>query len=452
MLRALVDVCLAIELAHSRGVIHRDLKPANIMLGDYGEVYVLDWGIARVIGEGELAADGAATLEGHTATGVMLGTLGYMAPEQVRGDADVGPAADVYTLGAILFEILAGEALHPLGHAAIASTLTNPEQAPSQRAPERAIPPELDAACTAALAAEPAARPSARGLCDRIQHYLDGDRDVEHRRALAAAHLARARQASSHVEALQIAGRALALDPEAKDAAALVTSLMLAPPRDPPAELAARLRELDTAYSRRSARVAIYSLLAFFAFIPLMLWSGFAAPVLGIGAYVAIGGLVVFIHRYGGVGGRALYATFAGFALLAAFLPRIIGPFIIAPAIIGIMAMGLLAQPGLMRRPVLVLSILVAAFVGPIGLEAVGVFAPTWSVTGGAVVSSSAVIHLGGAPTTLILVFGNIATIVITGLFSRDLSASRREAQRRVEIHAWHLQQLVPVATRRDAD
>src|SRR5207248_3772193 len=116
LLRAFVDVCFAIELAHQRGIVHRDVKPANIMLGDYNEVYVLDWGVARV-----LRAERTSSLSidsdvrpGMTAAGAMLGTPGYMAPEQMRGD-DVGTAADVYSPGAILFETLAGVSLHPAG-------------------------------------------------------------------------------------------------------------------------------------------------------------------------------------------------------------------------------------------------------------------------------------------------------------------------------------------------
>jgi serine/threonine-protein kinase len=82
LLRAFADVCLAIELAHGRGVVHRDLKPANIMLGDFGEVYVLDWGLARVLGEHD-ASVGAdvESLDGMTQAGSVLGTPGYMAPE-----------------------------------------------------------------------------------------------------------------------------------------------------------------------------------------------------------------------------------------------------------------------------------------------------------------------------------------------------------------------------------
>nr|MBA3457456.1 serine/threonine protein kinase [Deltaproteobacteria bacterium] len=105
LLRAYSDVCLAVEFAHTRGVIHRDLKPANIMLGDFGEVYVLDWGVARVMGD-----DSTDSLEigpskepaGSTEAGTVLGTIGYMPPEQLRG-MSIDRRADVYALGCILF-------------------------------------------------------------------------------------------------------------------------------------------------------------------------------------------------------------------------------------------------------------------------------------------------------------------------------------------------------------
>ena len=125
------------SLAHSRRVVHRDLKPANIMLGDFGEVYVLDWGVARVLDDSEgepVSSSDIVSVDEGTRTGQLLGTPGYMAPEQMRS-VPVGPAADVYALGAILFEILSGEPLHPRGQAALASTLAGHPGSPASRTP-----------------------------------------------------------------------------------------------------------------------------------------------------------------------------------------------------------------------------------------------------------------------------------------------------------------------------
>src|SRR5207248_10737095 len=115
------QVCQAVAYAHSRGVIHRDLKPANVMVGAFGEVQVMDWGLAKVL-EGTAAGGAPAPppAAGETEnppgpgtasqTGVALGTYAYMPPEQARGEVGrVDRRSDVFGLGAILCEILTGQ-------------------------------------------------------------------------------------------------------------------------------------------------------------------------------------------------------------------------------------------------------------------------------------------------------------------------------------------------------
>lgn len=107
-IRVLMQICRALQFAHRRGFVHRDLKPENVMVGSFGEVYVLDWGIAVALhddgtGRFPLAADARA----------MAGTPSYMAPEMLGGDEPhIGPWTDVYLVGAVLYEILAGHAPH----------------------------------------------------------------------------------------------------------------------------------------------------------------------------------------------------------------------------------------------------------------------------------------------------------------------------------------------------
>ncbi len=132
LLTIFLKICDAIAFAHSKGVIHRDLKPENIMLGGYGEVQVLDWGLAKIVAskaQGTESRDPERTIQApdwltediesirrdiqnlKTVAGKMMGTPSYMAPEQVSGKvSEIGPRADIYALGGILYSILA---LHP---------------------------------------------------------------------------------------------------------------------------------------------------------------------------------------------------------------------------------------------------------------------------------------------------------------------------------------------------
>jgi eukaryotic-like serine/threonine-protein kinase len=180
-LRIFQKICEPVAFAHARGVLHRDLKPANVMIGPFGEVLVMDWGVSKLLvscsqrstssipadGAGQACTDGlapdaaAGETEGFdTAYGTVIGTPGYMAPEQARGER-VDQRCDVYSLGAIL------------------NSLLNVEDArdPAQpRTPlgicRRRI---LDAIAAKAMAAKVEERyPSVRELMADIEHYIDG--------------------------------------------------------------------------------------------------------------------------------------------------------------------------------------------------------------------------------------------------------------------------------------
>ena len=152
-LRILAQVCHAVHYAHARGVLHRDLKPENVMVGEYGEVYLVDWGIAVALPH----AEDLEELPLATDVRGIVGTLPYMAPEMVAGDGRaLGVHSDVYLLGSVLHEVLAGtlrhqgDSLPQLVHAAWVS-----------EAPElgEAVPEELAALVIRATAKEPSDRP-----------------------------------------------------------------------------------------------------------------------------------------------------------------------------------------------------------------------------------------------------------------------------------------------------
>jgi serine/threonine protein kinase len=183
LLRIFQKVCEAVEFAHSRGVLHRDLKPSNIMAGPFGEVLVMDWGIAsRVKGDTSNEAkdlsvsdiDAESSIP-DTAHGTVLGTPSYMSPEQARGDVTLlDNRTDVYGLGAILYFLLTGFPPHPgdsvdtILNRIVAGDLKRPREI------AQGMPKRLEAICLKAMHREPILRyASARELASDVTRYLD---------------------------------------------------------------------------------------------------------------------------------------------------------------------------------------------------------------------------------------------------------------------------------------
>ena len=179
--------CEAVAYAHQQGVVHRDLKPDNIMVGDFGEVLVLDWGLARVAGQAEVLPGAVSGGGGVTRWGEIVGTPQYMAPEQALGEA-AGPASDVYALGATLHEILSGRPPFADGDLwEVLAAAQNGEVLPVTGA--LPVPPPLADLAGRAMALDPAARPpDARAFAAELGEWLDDSR----RRAAALAVVAEA--------------------------------------------------------------------------------------------------------------------------------------------------------------------------------------------------------------------------------------------------------------------
>lgn len=178
-----VDLCQAIAYAHSRGVIHRDIKTDNVMLGEFGETVVLDWGIAKVAGIPDDRTPAPAGRdpdpgEGSTQMGAILGTPAYMSPEQALGDVEeIDEQSDVWSLGAVLYEILTGEP--PFNGASVAEVIARVVAARIPPARERngEIPAELSAICERALQRDKRIRyPGAADLAADVLAYQAGAR------------------------------------------------------------------------------------------------------------------------------------------------------------------------------------------------------------------------------------------------------------------------------------
>ena len=179
LLRRFLDVCNAIDYAHSRGVIHRDIKPANIILGKHGETLVVDWGLAKAVGRadpsvGEQTIAPSSSGSSETMPGSAMGTPAYMSPEQALGDLDrLGPRSDVYSLGATLYCLLTGKP--PFEGEDVGEILRKVQR--GDFVPPRQLESSLDAAleaiCLKAMANQPGDRyPSCRALAEDVERWM----------------------------------------------------------------------------------------------------------------------------------------------------------------------------------------------------------------------------------------------------------------------------------------
>jgi serine/threonine protein kinase len=470
LLAAFQSVCLALEFAHSRGVIHRDLKPTNIMFGDFGEVYVLDWGIAKIKNEpNDVAASEQATnivdsgehLE--TQVGSFVGTLGYLSPEQLSGE-DVDGRSDVYALGALLFEMLAHEPLHRGSPLKIAqSTADQVDARCSTRYPDREVPPELEEICVKATMLEPKDRyQSARDLHDAIGGYLDGDRDLEARRALAKKHVELADVEVTAIEkdggaggahrakALGELGRALALDPTNETALGDIIELFLRPPSELPREVRADLQTSREEAQRVSARAGVIAFPAGVAMlVPVLVSMGVrdwttVAVIIACLTTASVLCLIQFLRP----NEKMSYVIMSTAALSFFAMSRIYGPLLLLPQMTMSTAFVFAMNPS-KRVQVASSVMMIAAFAVPLMLERVGILSPSYQFHDGQMIVVPNICALSEGMTLGFLGFGTILFMLAGGASIRRVRNALSDAEARLSLQAWQLRQLVPERARR---
>ena len=465
LLAAFGSICLAVEFAHEKGVVHRDIKPSNIMLGDFGEVYLLDWGLAKLLAsDDEEPTTALATppitgdaVTAATAVGAVLGTPGYMAPEQIDATiAPIGPATDVYALGAVLFEILSlrryVESKDALN--ATLETLQGAEPRPSRRAaPDRAsaIAATLDELCARALARTPAERvPSARALHDEVERYLAGAHDRERRRAQATAHL---ETALGHPDtedgrsaALRELGSAVAIDPDNTEARRALVRLLTAPPRELPPAVRQRVLDDEAARLRELARTRGISSLALAPFVPIALWVGVREPLL---FWLCAAGFVVAAPALNLLQSRMrtpkvwievlIHIVFLGSTI---GFGRIAGPLMLVPGLVIASAVQLQLHPRPRHRIGAIVACCVALVLA-FGLEVSGLVQPSYAVTGDGILIHARMLELPVAGIWF-LGMASLVTMVTPSVFAYRTRTELTAAEERLHVQAWQLAQIVP--------
>jgi serine/threonine-protein kinase len=473
LLTAFVQVCLAIDFAHARGVLHRDLKPGNVMLGDYGEVHVLDWGLAKILGkrerrDGEVTGAAAPDERGSqdsgqtpTLAGSVLGTPGYMSPEQASGEVDgLDARTDVYALGAILFEIVYREELHPGPGvpARMASTIGGGELRASHRKHGAEVPPELEAICKKACALDPDFRyPSARALADAVERFLDGERDEERRKTLAEEHVAKARalteradggDASARTEALRELGRALVLDPTHETALRALEAMLSHVPATPPPEARAEVTRAENAQRRavllaNAIRQAFWAVVAVTLYVTLPLRDASVAGVVVAGV-VGLFALSTFAWR-ARPGSRPWWAALVvGTAAVIGLASMVFGPFVFVPSLAATYTVLLAPQTTPPERTFLQVSLALAtlapALLGEAGvIPRVHEFLPD-----GAMVIRSPIFAFEPHWTLVILLATNALVVFVPGILGGRFFDRLRALEARSIVQSWTLRQLLP--------
>lgn len=462
LLSAFGRVCQAVHYAHEHGVLHRDIKPSNIILGEFGEVYLLDWGLAGLAKQRDEAVRElkALRLTRETMPGSLLGTPGYMSPEQATGGvSELGPPTDVYALGCILFEIVTlmplhdGEGIVSLLDSTIRGTT---DRRPSRRAGHLKIDPELDRIVMKATALSPEDRiQSARELFLQIDAYLDGRRDEEQRTQLADE---RARAAASEAElalskpegfderrqALRDAVGALSLDPTNELALRTFAEVTTNPPQRLPPDVDESLGEAVRARLRWAGGAVSVVYASAFVYLPFIAASIVEQWLPVILAYTlllaaAVAGLLTARAarpRVEWLAG-AMVLSNLGFAATAPWF----GPLLVTPSLLAInTAPYALFLSHRARRLALAFGLGTIATI--IGLGYAGAIPVEYTFREGELIVHSGALLFAPIPTLVLLTLLALGQMLGAMLGASRIYADLERAERALHMQSWLLRGL----------
>jgi serine/threonine-protein kinase len=366
----------------------------------------------------------------------------------------------VHALGAVLFEILAGETLHAMTDvpSLIQATTEGVDARPGVRAPDRDVPPELDDVCVEATALDPDDRyPDVESLVADVERYLDGDRDRARRRALAQEYAARARErleaglddSATRSAAIRAAGRAVAFDPDNAELAALLSRLILAPPTEIPEQVEARLQADDDAQAIEQARIGASVGLGWLGLVPVLVWMGVRSWT-AVAVFVGLM-LVLQVLSRGAVALRRSSQLQVRIVATVVFIvigwsSLVFGPFMMTPSLAA-MTCGMFMlerDRGGTHRYFLLCAI--GTVLVPFVLELTGVLPISGAIREGTLVLFPRVAEFNTLPTLLLLVLSSVSSVYIIGKTIQSVTRMLRETRRQLALHAWHLDQLVPPA------
>jgi serine/threonine-protein kinase len=455
------QVCLAVDYAHSCGVVHRDLKPEHVVLGDFGEVYLTGWSVVKLLPHAA-AVDGVGTAT-LTLGGEVVGTLGYAAPEQLLSPQEVDERADVYALGAILFELLTLQPLHTERTREALVAAMGRDIGLSARAQACSVPRELELACLRATTLSASTRiASARELCNSIEDWLAIDRDADALAELAKRHAELAEEAAVRAlvskdgghehrrMALREAGRALALDPEAEGARRALVALLREPPPHPPPEAQ---DAFEAQQGRELQKHARYWAVAFGAFT-LLLGSVTFSGVLRWGWFLLIVGALLtamaaslWLATANKPRTFMLVIAFTASSFAVASACGMYGPLILVPALA--VANTLALNTSLFQSyRWLALLLGCAAVCVPYALERSGVLPPSYVFDARTITVMPIIRGLPEVPIRIALLASSLVTLIAATLIIWRRSSDLDGLRERLYLNTWQLARLLPESAR----